>query len=138
MAKPSFKKQLQERTAGPAGIPSGIPQLDPFAAHIVQPAPEPSEPEVLPPPGTAAKLPPVSEDVGPTQPAGRQLLTRTVDKEERLQQRGFHMYPQRHRQLLELAFIEERKPWQIIDEALEGYVAKHYGKSRPGGQGREV
>jgi hypothetical protein len=39
------------------------------------------------------------------------------------------MYPSRHRQVTkDLVYIEDRKPWQIIEDALEEYVVRHYGK----------
>ena len=39
------------------------------------------------------------------------------------------MYPSRHIQLVrDLAFIESRRPWTIIEDALEEYVTRRYGK----------
>jgi len=39
------------------------------------------------------------------------------------------MYPSRPWQIArDLACIEDRKPWQIIEDALEEYVVRHYGK----------
>jgi hypothetical protein len=39
------------------------------------------------------------------------------------------MYPSRHRQVAkDLAYIEDRNPWQIIEDALEEFVVRHYGK----------
>jgi hypothetical protein len=55
-------------------------------------------------------------------------LTR-VDTTETPTNRGFSMFPSRHRQVAkDLAYLEDRNPWQIIDDALEEYVLKHYGK----------
>ena len=52
-----------------------------------------------------------------------------VDTSEAPVNRGFHMYPSRHRQIVkDLAYIEDRKPWEIIEDALEEYVVRHYGK----------
>lgn len=52
-----------------------------------------------------------------------------MDTSETPTNRGFAMYPSRHRQIAkDLSYIEDRKPWQIIDDALEEYVVKHYGK----------
>jgi len=50
-----------------------------------------------------------------------------VDTSEKPFNRGFHMYPSRHEQLLDLAYIEKRKPWEIIDQALSEYVKRHHG-----------
>lgn len=42
---------------------------------------------------------------------------------------GSFMYPSRHRQVVkDLVYIEDRKPWQIIEDALDEYVVRHYGK----------
>jgi hypothetical protein len=39
------------------------------------------------------------------------------------------MYPSRHQQVTrDIAYIEDRKPWEIIEDALEEYVVKHYGR----------
>jgi hypothetical protein len=39
------------------------------------------------------------------------------------------MYPSRHRQIVkDLAYIEDCKPWEIIEDALEESVVRHYGK----------
>lgn len=52
-----------------------------------------------------------------------------VDTGESKVNRGFFMYPARHRQVTrDLAYIEDRKPHEIIEDALEEYVVKHYGK----------
>ncbi len=32
----------------------------------------------------------------------------------------------RHEQLLDLAYIEKRKPWEIVDQALSEYVKRHH------------
>ena len=49
-----------------------------------------------------------------------------VDKTEKLITRTSAMYPSRHTQLGDMAYWENRKPWQIIDQALEEYVKRHY------------
>src|SRR6266511_5348375 len=50
-----------------------------------------------------------------------------VDTSEKPFNRGFHMYPSRHEQLLDLAYIEKRRPWEIVDQALSEYVKRHHG-----------
>src|SRR4051812_21794472 len=122
-----FKKQLSEqRTAAPR---VAIPQVDPEA-----PKPVPAEP-------VAPAQPPVS--VQPVEPeihqstaaeAGaapmeRPIYLTPVDTGEQPTNRGFAMYPSRHTQVVrDLAFIEGRRPWAIIEDALEEYVTRHYGK----------
>ncbi|MCM2417671.1 hypothetical protein [Streptomyces sp. RKAG293] len=49
-----------------------------------------------------------------------------VDEAEKLIARTSAMYPSRHTQLGDMAYLEGRKPWQIIDQALEEYVKRHY------------
>ncbi len=52
-----------------------------------------------------------------------------VDTKETPTNRGFSMYPSRHRQVAkDLAYVEDRNPWEIIEDALEEYVVRHYGK----------
>ncbi|HEV2403474.1 MAG TPA: hypothetical protein VGS08_04700 [Candidatus Saccharimonadales bacterium] len=52
-----------------------------------------------------------------------------VDTTETPMNRGFFMYPSRHRQVAkDLVYIEDRRPWEIIEDALEEYVVRHYGR----------
>ncbi|MER0445972.1 hypothetical protein ABR738_15625 [Streptomyces sp. Edi4] len=52
-----------------------------------------------------------------------------MSTDEQPTNRGFVMYPSRHTQVVrDLAFIEGRRPWAIIEDALEEYVTRHYGK----------
>jgi hypothetical protein len=118
-----LKKEAQARTA--------IPQVNPE---------EPIKPEgaVTPaysPPSEATPVPPAS---APDSVATRDSQTPTnertlyltpVSTSDKPVNRGFHMYPSRHTQVTkDLAYIEDRKPWEIIEDALEEYVVKHYGK----------
>src|SRR6266487_4986248 len=64
----------------------------------------------------------------PSAPSVRRIALTPVDTSEKPINRGFHMYPSRHQQLLDLAspFWEDRKPWEIIEQALAEYVERHY------------
>ena len=115
----NFKKQaVQQRTA--------IPQIDPESekptltpVNTVQT--KPASPSVEEP-----QLSPIK-----TEPEAANLQARLtqVNTTETPTNRGFSMYPSRHRQVAkDLAYLEDRKPWEIIDDALEEYVVKHYGK----------
>jgi hypothetical protein len=115
----------------------GVPQTDPVAAALAAEAaaaapatpPEPPAPPVVPAP--VAVIP--SATPTPAAAPGRRLLELTrVDRSELPHNRGFQMYPSRHQQLLDMAFSEGRKPWQIIDDALEAYVQQHHGELQPG------
>jgi hypothetical protein len=65
----------------------------------------------------------------PTEPAPQRPRLTQVDTRETPTNRGFSMYPSRHRQVAkDLAYIEDRNPWQIIEDALEEFVVRHYGK----------
>jgi hypothetical protein len=116
-----FKKQLaQQRT--------GVPQVDPESTSpliaspplAIEPQPAPAEP-INP---EAEKQAPAPQEA----PTPAHHIT-TVDTSEVPINRGFYMYPSRHRQIAkDLAYIEDRNPWEIIDDALEEYVLRHYGK----------
>ncbi|MCD9587780.1 hypothetical protein [Streptomyces sp. 8ZJF_21] len=51
-----------------------------------------------------------------------------MDSDESPQARGMQMRPSRHEQLRDLAYIEKRKFWMMLDDALELYVTKTHGK----------
>lgn len=130
MASRDFKKQLSERKASTPRV--AIPQVDPEApkptpAEPVAPAQPPAAPgrvETVDQPGAAAS----DESAVPTAQEMVPVRLATVDTNEAPVNRGFHMYPSRHKQLRDLAYVEERKPWQVIEDALEEYVIRHYGK----------
>src|SRR6266704_6930799 len=116
----NFKKQVvQQRTA--------IPQIDPESA----------KPTITPVNAVQAKapVPAVIEEQDQPSPlpkepeaANSQVRLTQVDTTETPTNRGFSMYPSRHRQVAkDLAYLEDRNPWEIIDDALEEYVVKHYG-----------
>jgi hypothetical protein len=122
-----FKKQLNERKVTAPRV--AIPQVDPEApkqqpAEPVAPAQpvvteQPVEPEVQESTMAAAGLAPME----------RPIYLTPVSTEEQPTNRGFAMYPSRHTQVVrDLAFIEGRRPWAIIEDALEEYVTRHYGK----------
>lgn len=116
----SFKKQVSQQRAA-------IPQVDPESVKpiVVEPA-KPVEQEAATEPILQAPEPPMSAQ-SDTKPSSPHLTA--VDTSEAPVNRGFFMYPSRHRQVVkDLVYIEDRKPWQIIEDALEEYVVKHYGK----------
>ena len=51
--------------------------------------------------------------VAPTPEVERPLYLTPVDTSEKPFNRGFHMYPSRHKQLGDLAHYEERNPWEV-------------------------
>jgi hypothetical protein len=62
-------------------------------------------------------------------PMERPTYLTVVDTNELPTNRGFAMYPSRHTQLVrDLAFMEGRRPWTIIEDALEEYVTRRYVK----------
>lgn len=118
----NFKKQaVQQRTA--------IPQIDPESA---KPIITPTNTTQVKPAATAvietqtqSSPTPVNEP----EAVNSQARLTQVDTAETPTNRGFSMYPSRHRQVAkDLAYLEDRKPWEIIEDALEEYVVKHYGK----------
>ena len=119
----NFKRQAtQQRTA--------IPQVDPESTKPVMTPVNTVQPKTKP--SKAADERPKVEVVQAEQPAveaaNSQARLTQVNTAETPTNRGFSMYPSRHRQVAkDLAYLEDRKPWEIIDDALEEYVVKHYG-----------
>jgi hypothetical protein len=116
----NFKKQaIQQRAA--------VPQVDPESTSALIAAPlRASEPQ--PAPAVPVQKEPETPAPAPQAPAPTHHIT-VVDTSEAPVNRGFFMFPSRHRQIAkDLAYIEDRNPWQIIDDALEEYVMRHYGK----------
>ena len=117
----SFKKQLSLQRAA-------IPQVDPESIKpaVFEPI-KPAEQETVAEPAQQTPGPQPTTDQPETKPQSPRLTV--VDTSEAPVNRGFSMYPSRHKQVAkDLAYIEDRKPWQIIEDALEEYVVKHYGK----------
>src|SRR5262249_35147817 len=115
-----FKQQAAQKRAA-------VPQVDLESAKVELPAPVPV-PVVKSEPAPAALAEHKTEPPAP-EPTGQQPNITQVDTSETPTNRGFSMYPSRHRQVAkDLAYIEDRNPWEIIDDALEEYVVKHYGK----------
>jgi hypothetical protein len=109
-----FKKQA-------AGQRVAIPQIDPEATKASTPTPEPESVRMV-----EVKQKPVEE---PERIQSSHVRLTPVITSQAPVNRGFFMYPTRHRQVVrDLVYIEDRKPWQIIEDALEEYVVKHYGK----------
>lgn len=111
----SFKEQAAKQRAA-------IPQVDPQGTSAPTPVPLPvTEPK-------PAEVMPASKETEAQAPAPTHRIT-IVDTSVAPVNRGFFMYPSRHRQVAkDLVYIEDRKPWQIIEDALEEYVVRHYGK----------
>ena len=136
MAKQKFNPDvLKDRT--PSG---GLQPLDFMRPMEEEQAPddtnstEPAPPiEEAPTPRESVRAPERKSARATTAPAPseRPIFLTPVDTSEMPFNRGFHMYPSRHRQLLDLAYIEGRKPWEIVEQALAEYVKRHYdGKAR--------
>jgi hypothetical protein len=123
-----FKKQTNERK--PFTPRAAIPQVDPEAPKPMPAAPvAPAQPVVAPEPVEPALQAPTAEPVGTVASTERQIYLTPVDTNEQATNRGFVMYPSRHTQVVrDLSYIEGRRPWLIIDDALEEYVTRHYGK----------
>lgn len=121
----NFKKQASQQRAA-------VPQVDPEGMKATIPTPPPGssmggsydDPEQVTPAQTMQAVQQVESQLAP-----EKFRITIVNTSEAPVNRGFFMYPSRHRQVAkDLAYIEDRKPWQIIEDALEEYVASHYGK----------
>lgn len=127
-----FKKQAKEaRIIQPR---AAIPQVDPGAVkHIEAVGPIQPQEKIVEEPAHAKASQPTKAAVPvqaepPVTPADRPIYLTPVDSSEKGSSQAFAMLPSRHTQLKDLAYIENRKPWQIIEDALEEYVTKRYGK----------
>jgi len=119
----NFKQRAtQQRTA--------IPQIDPESAKpTLTPINTAQSKPVAVPTVTEEQSQPVPTPMKEPEAANTQARLTQVDTSETPTNRGFSMYPSRHRQVAkDLAYLEDRKPWEIIEDALEEYVVKHYGK----------
>ena len=114
-----FKQQASQKRAA-------VPQVDLESAKVALP---PSAPAPAAKAEPAPARPVEQKQELTPEPVSQSLRITTVDTSETPTNRGFYMYPSRHRQIAkDLAYIEDRNPWEIIDDALEEYVVKHYGK----------
>jgi hypothetical protein len=122
-----FKQQAAQQRAA-------VPQVDLESAKVELPEPVPAPVAKSEP--TPARPVEQKQESKP-ESASMQLRITQVDTSETPINRGFAMYPSRHRQVAkDLSYIEDRNPWLIIDDALEEYVVRHYGreyKRRQGG-----
>jgi hypothetical protein len=110
------------QTQAPAAPPASadVPEL------VIGESPPPEE--APPPPENSRTLERESDrDALPLEVAERPLYLTPVDTSEKPSNQGFHMYPSRHKQLRDLAYYEDRNPWEIVDQALGEYVKRHYG-----------
>jgi len=122
-----FKKQLNERKTVAPRV--AIPQVDPET-------PKPTPVELVAPARPVVAVQRVEPEAqersaaaAGAAPMERPIYLTSVSTEEQPTNRGFAMYPSRHTQVVrDLAFIEGRRPWAIIEDALEEYVTRHYGK----------
>ena len=126
MSKSSFKQQAAQKRAA-------VPQIDMESTKPTSPAPVrvaaiPELPKPQPAPVQSAQQEVTAPDIQP-EPANQSARLTPVDTTETPTNRGFSMYPSRHRQVAkDLAYMEDRNPWEIIEDALEEYVVRHYGK----------
>jgi hypothetical protein len=137
VAKPKFNPDvLKDRT--PSG---GLKPLDFMRPMEEEAAPEDTSPPEPAPPAEESptarenvRTPERKRTVAATRPAPveRPMFLTPVDTSEKPFNQGFHMYPSRHRQLRDLAYIEDRRPWEVVEQALAEYVERHYSR-----QGRE-
>ncbi|SRR6266487_3383445 len=113
-----FKQQAAQKRAA-------VPQVDLESAKIESPVPVPAptfKTDSMPTKAAEQQQEPTPE------PVSQPLPITQVDTGETPTNRGFSMYPSRHRQVAkDLAYIEDRNPWEIIEDALEEYVVKRYG-----------
>jgi hypothetical protein len=121
-----FKQQAAEKRAA-------VPQVDLESAKVELSSTVPAT--VANPEPAPAKPVEARQEQTPA-PVSQSIRITPVDTSETPTNRGLSMYPSRHRQIAkDLAYIEDRHPWEIIDDALEEYVVRHYGKEHKRRQG---
>jgi hypothetical protein len=120
----NFKQKAQQQRSAVQQV-----NLEPGSpTEAPKPVFTPSTPSQATQPVLPAPEPVHEEAETPVTNSSEQRIT-IVDTSETPTNRGFSMYPTRHRQLAkDLAYLEDRNPWKIIDDALEEYVVRHYGK----------
>lgn len=120
-----MRKEVQARAAIPQVDPEVPAEVTMPPKRAVLPVLDSESPDIT---AVPASLETRDKGVASAEEARGQYLTR-VDTSEKPTNHGFHMYPTRHTQIArDLSYIEGRKPWEIIEDALEEYVIKHYGK----------
>ncbi|WP_427921155.1 hypothetical protein [Streptomyces sp. cg40] len=102
------------------GIPKPMP-TDPASPDL------PSTPALPTEPAESSGLEPATASESP-QDSNPPIQLTIVNVDEKRVAQGTGMRPSRHRQLKELAFHEDRDNWLIVDDAIEEYVVRHYGK----------
>ncbi|MEU9276547.1 hypothetical protein [Streptomyces sp. NPDC048341] len=126
----SFKDKIKERKeASPPrfAVPPVDPETPKSTAATVEPAVQPDQSVDVAPakPTPLAVVPEESEQQAPSEQSPRLTL---VDTSEKTRSLSSSAYPSRHEQLRDLSYHEKRDGWKIIEDALEEYVVKHYGK----------
>jgi len=117
----NFKKQAEQKRAA-------VPQIDLESVKPVLAEVAPVEMDLEPLSVVSAQAHASKTEI-PSSSSSSQLRLTIVDTAETPTNRGFSMYPSRHRQVAkDLAYVEDRNPWEIIEDALEEYVVKHYGR----------
>ena len=117
-----FKQQAAQKRAA-------VPQVDLESSKVELPPPPVPAPVVKSEPAPVVPVEQRTEPAPAPETASQPQRITQVDTSETPTNRGFSMYPSRHRQIAkDLAYIEDRNPWEIIDDALEEYVIKRYGK----------
>jgi hypothetical protein len=129
MSKSEYEKMREQ------GSKAAALSFDPFGTPAPKaPTPGPELVEVKPPVVQAepemVDAQEQSTQSEPTTNKTRSGSIADVDKTEQATSRSLAMLPSRHRQVKDMAYLEDRKPWQIIDDALELYVKKFHPKKK--------
>lgn len=125
-----FKDQFNKQSANAprvAILPVNPETPKPTPAATVEPAIQTAQPPSIEPvePTRPVRTLDEPEQEAPSEPPRTLTL---VDTTERPRSLSSSIFPSRHKQLKDLAYIEDRDRWKIIEDALEEYAVRHYGK----------
>jgi hypothetical protein len=126
MSKSNYQK-IRDSSERPPKVKLEIHPFDPFA--------EPTKPPLQAENHASEESTSAQSTVGARpamQPARaiaaeRPMFLTPIDPSEKPTSVGHLMYPSRQEQLTDLEYIEHRKRWRIIEQALSEYVERHYG-----------
>ena len=121
MGSSKFKKALAEAKSPTTLTRAAIPQVDPGE-------PTSSPVAATEQPKSAAALLAAAPSPGDHTPDVRvDPRTLPVDTAARVIPVGFHLYPDRHKQVIYEAFMLDIKPWEVMEAALAEYFERRYG-----------
>lgn len=135
MSKPNafdssiFEENTPSRSLPPVDFMKPMDQpLQPVAKQSPPPPTTAERAASEPRPAEAHELPPSPPVVrhAPRRKPQRKVALTPFDPGDAPRNYGFFMYPSRHEQLKEIAFMLNCKPWEVLETAMAEYIEKRY------------